>query len=486
MFKRLSVLWMRLGQLSEVNSEMRQIILLIIFLVSLSICSLAELVDFVPADYDFFLMFKDNGMYYSKISSVQFFNFLLGENGLGLEYVTKSLLENVGYNTRVSPDVFYETISKNILFASKGVSLDVGSFFSVDVNYYVEALRNIGTNSILVFETSKPEELIKLIAGITNLRVSVSEKTWVLQDTDVAIFARYYKGYLVLSGSKSALEKAIDVYDRPTDQFSYRHPVKDLINQSVWICGFFKGNSFSANLIGIETNSLDSDYFTVVGVPSGESLVVEVRQYLKKNTDLNKYLSSITMMRNMPFIGNFAFSATASGPSDIARSITSWFQGAQEEVRKIYQIISSILDVSTGRVYLTGDISGEQVRFAAVFNLATDFDMNLIKSYGARDFGGELRLPVLNGFISFFTLGKDLVVTNMTKDDYQKVSNRKRLRDDAAYQYLSKKFPEKDIMRIYVDLGSIIESMLGSKARGRVLFSQFIDGGVIVYKVEVM
>ncbi|WP_041081969.1 hypothetical protein [Thermotoga profunda] len=464
---------------------MRQAIL-IIFLVLLPICFLAEIIDFVPANYDFFIIFKDNGTYYPKISSVQFFNFLLGENGLGLEYVTKSLLENIGYNTRVSPDIFYEAISKNILFASKGVTLDVGSFFSVDLNYYVEALRNIGTDSILVFETDKPEEFIKLIAGVTNLKVSTNEKTWILQDTDVAIFARYHKGYIVLSGSKSALEKAIDVYDRPTDQFSNRYPVKDLINQPAWICGFFKGNSFSTNLAGIDTNSLDSDYFTVTGIPNGESLVIEVKQYLKKSTDLNKYLSNSATMRNMPFIGNFAFSVTASGPSDIAQSIASWFQGAQEEVRKIYQIISSILEVSTGRVYLTGDISSEQVRFAAIFNLATDFDMNLIKSYGARDFGGELRLPILNGFVSFFTVGKDLIVTNMTREDYQKASNRKRLRDDAAYQYLSKKFPEKDMMRIYVDLGNIVESMLGSKARGRVLFSQFIDSGVIIYRVEVM
>lgn len=460
--------------------------MLIIFLTLLPLFLFGELVDFVPADYDFFLIFKDNGKYYQKISTVQFFNFLLKEEGLGLEYVTKSLLENVGYSTRVSPDVLYEALSKDVLFASKGIVLDVGSFFSLDLNYYVEALRNIGTNSILVFETDKPDGFIKLIAGITNLKISVKEKTWILQDTDVAIFARYHKGYLVLGGSKSALEKAIDVYDRPNDQLIYRHPVRDLLNQPAWICGFFKGNSFSTNLVGIDTNSIESDYFTVFGVPGDESLVIEVKQYLKKSTDLNKYLSGTTTMKNMPFIGNFAFSATASGPSDIAQSVTSWFQGAQEEVRKVYQIISSVLDVSTGRVYLTGDIASEQVRFAAVFNLATDFDMNLIRSYGARDFGGELRLPILNGFVSFFTLGRDLIVTNLTKEEYQKASNRRRLRDDAAYQYLSKKFPEKDMMRVYVDLGSIIESMLGSKARGRVLLSQFVDGGVIVYRVEVM
>lgn len=483
--KGLYVLLSKLGQSLEVSNEMRQT-MLIIFLTLLSLCLFGELIDFVPADYDFFLIFKDNGKYYQKISSIQFFNFLLGENGLGLEYVTKSMLENIGYSTRVSPDVLYEALSKSILFASKGIVLDVGSFFSVDLNYYVEALRNIGTNSILVFETNKPEAFIKLVAGITNLKVSVNEKTWILQDTDVAIFARYHKGYLVLSGSKSAVEKAIDVYDRPADQFSYRYPVKDLVNQSTWICGFFKGNSFSTNLVGMDTNSIDSDYFTIIGIPSDESLMVEVKQYLKKNTDLSKYLSSTTTMRNMPVIGNFAFSATASGPSDIAQSITSWFQGAQEEVRKVYQIISSILDVTTGRVYVTGDIAGEQVRFAAIFNLTADFDMNLIKSYGARDFGSELRLPILNGFVSFFTLGKDLIVTNMTKEEYQRVSNRKRLRDDAAYQYLSKKFPDKDMMRVYADLGSIIESMLGSKARGRVLFSQFVDSGVIIYRVEVM
>ncbi len=476
---------MKHGHASEVRNKMRSAISILV-LIFLPILLLGEIVDFIPSDYDFFLIFKDNGVYYPKISSVQFFNFILGENGLGLEYVTRSLLENIGYSTRVSPDVLYDSLSRNFLFAAKGPSFDIGSFFSLDVNYYIEALRNIGTNSILVFETNNPEELIKLVGGITNLRVSISDKTWVLQDTDVAIFARYHRGYLILSGSRSAVERAIDVYDRPTDQFCYVYPVKNLVNQSAWICGFFKGNSFGANLSGINSNWLDTDYFTVSGMPSGESLVIEVKQYLKKSTDLNKYLSSSATMKNMPLVGNFAFSATVTGPLDIAQSIASWFQGAQEEVRKIYQIISSILEVSKDRVYLTGDVSGEQVRFAALFSLTADFDTNMIKSYGARDFGGELRLPVLNGFLSFFTLGKDLVVTNMTKEEYQKASNRRKLRDDAAYSYLAKKFPEKDIVRVYVDLGNIIESMLGSKARGRVLFSQFVDGGVIVYRVEVM
>ncbi len=476
---------MKLGEYSEVGNDMRYV-LSTILLTLLSVCLLGDLLDFIPADYDFFLLFKDNGTYYSKISSVPFFNFLLSEQGLGLEYVTKSLLENIGYSARVSPQVIYDALSKSVLFASKGIVFEVQSLFSIDINYYIEALRNIGTASILVFESEEPEKLLKMIAGITNLKLTYSEKTWVLQDTDVAIFARYYRGYLVMSGSKNALERAIDVYDRPTDQFVTKYSVRELVNQSAWISGFFRGGSFGINIAGVGDNSFETDYFTVDGILTEESLRLEIKQHLKKGVDLNKYLSSSLTMRNMPFIGNFAFSSTVSGPSDIAQGISWWFQGAQEEIRKMYQIISSILDISKDRVYLTGDLTGEYVRFAAIFNLTADFDVNLIRSYGAREFGDELRLPIMNGFVSFFKQGKDLIVTNMTKDEYLKLSNKRRLRDDSAYQYVSKGFPEKDIMRIYIDLGNLVESMLGLKARGRLLFSQFVESGVIVYKVEVM
>ncbi|HBJ80412.1 hypothetical protein [Pseudothermotoga sp.] len=464
---------------------MRTVILLLI-LFSLPIFIMGELIDFVPADYDFFLLFKEGSLYYPMIKSIPFFNFLLGEEGLGLEYVAKSLLENVSYNTRVSQDLLYEVLGRDVLFAARGMIFEIQSLFSLDLNYYVEALRNIGTNSILVFETDKPEQFIKFIAGITNLKLSYNEQTWILQDTDVAIFSRYHRGYLVFSGSKIALEKAIDTYDRPESQMRNHPAVQRLLNQPTWICGFFKGNSFGIDFPGINSNSYDTDYFTVLGLPNGESLQIIVRQYLNESDDLDKYLSNSSNMRNMPLIGDLAFSATASGPSDIAHEISLWFQGVEEEIKKIYDVVSYILNLSEGRVYLTSDLSGEQIRFAAIFDLAEKFDNSILVKYGARNFGEEYRLPILNGFVSFFEQGRNLIMTNMSKDEYDRISSRKRLRDDAAYQYLSKELPEKDIMRIYVDLGKIVESLLGMKARGRVMICEYLENGILIYKVEVM
>ncbi|AEH51123.1 hypothetical protein [Pseudothermotoga thermarum] len=465
---------------------MKKAFLLLILLVTF-IGLASDIVKFVPKDYDFFLLFKDNEKNFAKLSSVPFFNFLLKEDGLGVEKIVESLLENIKYSHGVSPKVFYEAFSKEVLYASKGTKIDLSSIFSLDPNYYIEVFKNIGVNSIVVLQTDKPNELIRLFAAVMNLKLSSNEGTWILIDSDVAIFARYIEGYLVFAGSKGALEKAIDVYDRPNDQLLNEfEQIKDLLSLDSWFCGFFKSDSFSFNTANLSLENTAMEYTTVKGEITSDSLRVTVGQYLTNLEVFRRNVSGVSTMLGMPFIGNYAFSATASGPLDIAKNISSWFEGAQEEVKKIYEIVSSILEVSTDRVYVTGNLYGEKILFAAIFQLRKEYDFSNLIKYGARNFGNEIRLPIFDGYIAFFTQGKNLIMTNMSKDEYEKLALRKKLRDEAAYQYLSKRFPSSDVMRIYVDLGDLFQSMLGLKAKGKLLFSGYVTKDAVVYTVEVM
>ncbi len=466
---------------------MKKILLLSVFSIFAVSCLTGSVIKFVPRDYDFFLVFRSSDENFVKLSSVPFFSSLLKDEGLGIENIVASMLENVKYTYRITPEVLYEALSKDVLYAAKGAKLDFVSLFSLDPNYYIEAFKNIGINSIVAFQTDKPADLLRLMAALTNLKLTTNGDTWVMIDTDVAIFARYHDGYLVLAGSRNALERAIGAYDRADDQLAYEN---DVINQLLatdgWFFGFFKGDSFSFNVPALNLGNTATRYVTVKGDVTGESLRITVNQFVTNINEFKRNMSSVTTMAGMPFIGNFAFSATASGPLDVAKSIISWFEGAQEEIKKIYDIVSSFLEVSTDRIYLTGSLYGEKILFAAIFPLGKDYDLKKLIQYGARDFGGEIRLPILNDYLAFFVQGRNLIMTNMAKSEYEKISVRRRLRDETAYQYLSKRFPNSDIMRIYVDLGNLFQSILGIKVQGKVLVSAYVTEGSVVYNAEVM
>jgi len=450
------------------------------------VLAVANVTSFVPRDYDFFLLLKGNSLYYDKLSSVPLFRFVLKDDRIALESVFVSILENTCNNIGVPMSSVYEALENDILFAAKGTEFTLEQFFSLDLNYYLQVLRNMGNNSIIVMKSSKPEQLLRLLAKLMDLKMTKREKVWILHDTDVAIFASAHEGYLVISGSRNALLKAIDAYDLEQLQMKSEEPaVRELLNQSAWLYGFFKRDTLRIKGPLVSTNDVDTEYVTILGVPSGESLKIEVRQQLRSATGMEKYVSSATGMLGMPFIGNFAFSATATGPMDLADSLSQWFQGAQEEVKKIYEIVSHILKSSTGRVYMTGDLFGDRVRLVTIFELSKDLDTSFLIKYGARSFGNEIRLPILNGFISFFQSDKRLIMTNMTKAEYD-LASRRRVRDDVTYQYISRNYANQDILRLFVDVGSLLRAMLGINAVGKFFLTQQFDGQAFVYRMEVM
>lgn len=461
----------------------------IIALASLTL--FASEVGFVPKDYDFFVFFKGNGLFYPQLLEVPLFSFLLSDNGMGLESVFKSYIENVSYTSGVDSRVFLDALSQDILFAAKGLTFVPDQLFSLDMNYYIELLRNLGLNSLLVLKTDEPEALVHFLAGITNLKLVKNGEIWVLQDTDVAIFAMPYENFLLLSGSKNGINIAISSYENPEERLSSEYPVvANAEANASWISAFFKGDSFGAELnINFNTANIRTRYVEITGTLNGETLQFEIEQVLENSGETEKYVSSVRTMLSKPFIGSFVFSATASGPSDLAQEIASWFRGASEEIKKIYEIVSAILQQSEGRVHLTGDVgAASEIRFAAIFKLKKGADpIALIRKYGARDFGdGEWRMPTNSDQISFFRNGEDFVMTNLSRADYLRLSEKRKLKDDTAYVYISRNAPEHDVMRTYVDLGTVIERMLGIKANSRLLLIQTASDSGFVYYLEVM
>jgi hypothetical protein len=76
-------------------------------------------------------------------------------------------------------------------------------------------------------------------------------------------------------------------------------------------------------------------------------------------------------------------------------------------------------------------------------------------------------------------------MTNMTKAEYD-LASRRRVRDDVTYQYISRNYANQDILRLFVDVGSLLRAMLGINAVGKFFLTQQFDGQAFVYRMEVM
>jgi len=92
----------------------------------------------------------------------------------------------------------------------------------------------------------------------------------------------------------------------------------------------------------------------------------------------------------------------------------------------------------------------------------------------------------MDGFLSFFQSDRRLIMTNMSKAQYDTVANRRRVRDDVTYQYISRNYAGQDILRLFVDVGSLLRAMLGINAVGKFFLTQQFDGQSFVYRMEVM
>lgn len=108
---------------------------------------------FVHKDYDFVLRFSKGVTWYPELKKVTFFRFVLDRKGLGFEDAFLRVLEDMKYKTGIDPEVVTDAISNDILFASKGLDVNLMEFVAFDLNYYFELLKTLASNAIVVFET---------------------------------------------------------------------------------------------------------------------------------------------------------------------------------------------------------------------------------------------------------------------------------------------------------------------------------------------
>ncbi len=460
--------------------------LILIFFSSL----FANITNFVPPDYDFVILVDDPATNYSLLKGVPLFSFVLGESGLGMEYVFDTMLSDAEEKCKVKRDAFLESLSKDFLIASKGITMDLNSLTSLDLNYYIDVLKNLGANTILVVQSSSPTEFLDFLCSLLDVSIQKDGDVYIMKDEYVTLFAAVKDEYVVLSGSKSTAETSLSYYSSPGGGIT--EEASGVLSRNAFIKGYFKGDSFKIEM-GVEVKeNLKTDHFELVTRVENGKFVLRVDQFVEG--DLEKpfeYIMSSEDMGEIPFMGNYFIGISARSSREAVEGITSWFSGKGGEVEKISEIVTTIVKGASGKIYIIGDISAaSEVTFAAIFRESKDNKeaiTKVLEKYGAVEKDGQFILNVGKGKVYFFWYAGRFVMSNVSKEEYSRYYERKKLLDDPTFNYLTSFIPYKeDISRAYLDMGNLMEKLTGIELKSKMLFFQTYERGKFIYIVEVM
>ncbi len=458
----------------------------------LGLCIFAgDILDFVPPDYDFVILVSDPATNYEHLKDVPLFSFAFSDNGLGMEYLFNSMMNKVEKDSGVSKQVFLDAISHDFLISSKGISVDLNSLTSLDLNYYIDLLKNLGSNTIIALQSSTPSEFLTFLSSLLNLSLN-EEATglYLMKDDQVTIFAGVKDKYVIMSGSKGSLSAALSNYSKPLTGLT--KVASDVLSKKAFIKGYFKGDSFKIDMGVNVKGDVNTDHVELlVNIDDGK-LVLRVEQFVTGKLEKPKmYLVGSSDMGEIPFMGNYFVGISAKSSADAIDRITSWFSGRGGEVGKMSEIVSTVVKGAYGKIYIVGDISAaSNVTFAAVFRESKESIKDIegvLRKYGGMSNGKEWFMKIGDENLHFFWYRDRFIISNVNKDKYVSYSKRKKLLDDPTFNYLSSFIPyREDISRVYLDLGDVLKKVTGLDVSSKMLFFQTYEIGKFLYILEVM
>lgn len=454
----------------------------------------SKILSFVPKDFDVVMVVDEASKnFMTIIDDVSFFKFIFSEEGLAFNFMVNNILNKVEKESQVSKEIFLDTISDGVLVASKGVVVNANDITSLDINFYIDLLRNIGADSIVVFKCKESDSFLKFLSYLVNLKLSKDDGYYVMQDEYTSIFAKEYKGYIVISGSKASIENAILSMDNKDERFieTNKNAKKFFEESNGVVLGFFKGNSFKISM-GVEVKEeVKTEWFELVAYATENRFVVDLKQYVNGNLDKPlEFLSSSDYMDTLPKYGNYYIGVSVISSAEALNKIIEWFSGKSEDIDKISDIVMLLLKNSSGKAYIMGDISSaSDVSYAALIKFNKDKEKDLEKvlfKYGAKKNKEGWIMNIGERDLFFYYEDSYMIISNIRKEKYEKLSRLKKLVDYPPYSYIKKNFPKEDISRAFIDIGDILYKTVGVKHSSVLMFYQTYEKGLFIYKLEVM
>ncbi len=470
------------------------LILFVLAGLTLMVFAYDSILNFVPSDFDVVLLLQNASSTYRDLDNVSLFKFVFKSEGLAFEKLFLDILYEAQEKCGVDRSVFLKAISKDVLIALRGMKLNFEDLTSLDVNYYIDVLKNLSANSIFVLPTGNTKGFARFFASLLGMKLETSGDYLVFKDENVTFFAKEYSGYVILSGSKLTIDAAISSYNATESRLmSVNKDMREFFSKdSGFLMGFFKGDSFKVEMgVEVEKEDIHTKYYTLSARHLSDRLNIVVRQYVEGNLDKAlEYITDSSEMGALPFLGNYYIGVSVKSSQEVLKMITAWFSGKSEELDKMSEIVRTVLKYSKGKAYIAGDISGAtNVSYAAIL----DFDLKQLREvervlvkYGGIKSKDQWRITLEESEVYFYIHGKDFIISNVSKSKFEKYYSIEKLKDYPPFSYLSSHYPPYDIARIFVDLGNVLEKLVGVRHSSCMIFLQTYKKGVFTYSLEVM
>lgn len=451
---------------------------LVLLITFLQLFGGSDIFNFVHKDYDFVLRISKGGIWYDELKKVPFFSFILDRKGLGFEDSFSRFLEDMRYKTGVLPVVVQDAISNDILFASKGLEIDISNFVSFDLNYYLEFIKNIASNSFIVFETKYTSQLPKALSYLLSVNIKASSpNTYVIGDT---LYGSIVGKYFIIAGSKQTLELALKTFQTPDMQLSKFSKEFDRLKAGTFfISGFSKPNTLKINLPGgIKIDDSDSEYLLFTSVISAGSFTFTVEQKNRKQNNTQKISDSIGAL---PLSWNYYLSIPAKNTTALINSVEVWFSGITSELTRLTDFFKYSASASNN-IYIVGRLESGELVFVFDTFTGKELETNIAK-LGARydSQKQEWALNIQNSKFYIYKTGNRLVVANIDKTKFEQYEkSNKRVKDLPIFFDFSKVTTYD--MKLFMDIGDIIKTTTGFNVISKLLFWQYSIGYLSYYK----
>ena len=460
-----------------VNAKMTTLLALVIFVVMLFADS--DIFDLVHRDYDFVVRISKGGSWYSEIQKVPFFSFILNRKGLGFEDSFLRILEDMRYKTGVQPSIVQEAISNDVLFASKGIEVDLNNLISFDLNYYFDFIKTMASNSFFAFQTKSPENLVKAIAFLLSVNYkAVGNNQYILDDS---LYCGFSGKYLVVAGSKQALELALKTFVTPDMQLSRTAKVFERLKAGTFFAsGYSKPNVIKFSIPGVsKLDTSDSEYIVFYSSVSAGNMSITFEQKNRKETNTKKIAET---MGNIPMAWNYYLSIPSSNIQDILETVKQWFQGSLPDITRILDFVTSLSKASSN-VYNVGRL--ETNDFLIIFDDASskDLEKNISKLGGKYDSQKQEWTMTFHGIkLSAYSINNRVYFGTIERSKYEQYDRtRSRLKDVPLYFDFSK-IGSYDF-KLLLDIGDIIKTTTGFNVSSKMLFWRYSSGYFTYYKI---
>lgn len=451
---------------------------LVLLLTFLQLFGGSDIFNFVHKDYDFVLRISKGGSWYNELKKVPFFSFISDRKGLGFEDSFSRVLEDMRYKTGVVPAVVQDAMSNDILFASKGIDVDISNFVSFDINYYLEFIKNIASNSFLVFETKYTTQLPKALSYLLSVNVrTVSQNLYIIGDT---LYSSTSGKYFIIAGSKQTLELALKTFQTPDMQLSKSVKEFDRLKAGTFfISGFSKPNTLKINLPGgIKIDDSDSEYLLFTSTISAGSFTFTVEQKNKKQNNTTKINDSIG---TLPLNWNYYLSIPSKNTAALINSVEVWFSGITSDLIRLTDFFKYSASLSNN-IYVVGRLEAGELVFIFDTFTGKDLETNIAKLGAKYDSQKqEWSLNIQNSKFYIYKTGNRLIMATVDKVRFEQYEKSTRRLKDLPIFFDFSKITTYDV-KLFMDIGDIIKTTTGFNVISKLLFWQYSIGYLSYYK----